>query len=95
MHKEDGQMQLILIYGPIRAANDSRNYSPTNEHDTCPMSRCCTTSCLPSIHFGCPTSVLKKGVTRWEESQEMDRQNKSWNKPGILINAFTEGFTDS
>jgi hypothetical protein len=48
----------------IRAANDSRNYSPTNEHDTCPMSRFCSSSSVPTIqnqhHFGCPTYVLKK-----------------------------------
>jgi hypothetical protein len=50
----------------IRAANDSRNYAPTNENDTCPMSRFCTTASLPTIqiqhHFGCPTYVLKKGL---------------------------------
>jgi len=28
----------------IRAANDSRNYSPTNEQDTSPMSRFCSTT---------------------------------------------------
>jgi hypothetical protein len=48
----------------VRAANDSRNYTPTNEHDTCPMSRFSNTSSLPSIHnqhhFGCPTYVLQK-----------------------------------
>jgi transposase InsO family protein len=48
----------------IRAANDSRNYSPTNEHDICPMSRFCSSSSVPTIqnqhHFGCPTYVLKK-----------------------------------
>jgi len=48
----------------IRAANDSRNYAPTNEHDTSPMSRFCATSSVPTIqnqhHFGCPTYVLKK-----------------------------------
>jgi hypothetical protein len=48
----------------IRAANDSRNYAPTNENDTSPMSRLCTTSSIPTIqnqhHFGCPTYVLKK-----------------------------------
>jgi transposase InsO family protein len=48
----------------IRAANDSRNYSPTNKHDICPMSKFCTTSSVPTIqnqhHFGCPTYVLKK-----------------------------------
>jgi transposase InsO family protein len=48
----------------IRAANDSRNYAPTNENDTSPMSRFCTTSSVPTIqnqhHFGCPTYVLKK-----------------------------------
>jgi hypothetical protein len=48
----------------IRAANDSRNYTPTNESDASPMSRFCTTSSIPTIqnqhHFGCPTYVLKK-----------------------------------
>jgi hypothetical protein len=48
----------------IRAANDSRNYTPTNENDASPMSRFCTTSSVPSVqnqhHFGCPTYVLKK-----------------------------------
>ena len=48
----------------IRSANDSRNYAPTNEQDTCPMSRFCATSSVPTIqnqhHFGCPTYVLKK-----------------------------------
>jgi hypothetical protein len=48
----------------IRTANDSRNYSPTNEQDTSPMSRFCSTSRLPSIqnqhHFGCPTYVSRK-----------------------------------
>jgi len=48
----------------IRAANDSRNYAPTNKNDTSPMSRFCTTSSVPTIqnqhHFGCPTYVLKK-----------------------------------
>jgi hypothetical protein len=48
----------------IRAANDSRNYTPTNENDSSPMSRFCTTSSVPTIqnqhHFGCPTYVLKK-----------------------------------
>jgi hypothetical protein len=48
----------------IRAANDSRNYSPTNEEDICPMARFCKTASIPSIqnqhHFGCPTYVLKK-----------------------------------
>jgi len=33
----------------IRAANDSRNYSPTNEQDTSPISRFCSSSRLPSI----------------------------------------------
>jgi hypothetical protein len=33
----------------IRAANDSRNYAPTNEHDTSPMSRFCATSSVPTI----------------------------------------------
>jgi hypothetical protein len=48
----------------IRAANDSRNCTPTNENDASPMSRFCTTSSVPSVqnqhHFGCPTYVLKK-----------------------------------
>jgi len=48
----------------IRAAYDSRTYAPTNENDTCPMSRFCNTASLPTIqnqyHFGCPTSMLQK-----------------------------------
>jgi hypothetical protein len=48
----------------IRAANDSRNYAPTNENDTCPMSRFCNAASVPTIqnqhHCGCPTYVLKK-----------------------------------
>jgi hypothetical protein len=48
----------------IRAANDSRNYAPTNKNNTCPMSRFCNTVSVPKIqnqhHFGCPTYVLKK-----------------------------------
>jgi len=61
----------------IRAANDSRNYAPTNEHDTSPMSRFCATSSVPTIqnqhHFGCPTYVLKKElqdhkkIRKWSE----------------------------
>jgi hypothetical protein len=45
----------------IRAANDSRNYTPTNDNDASPMSRCCATSSEPTVqnqhHFGCPTYV--------------------------------------
>jgi hypothetical protein len=33
----------------IRAANDSRNYTPTNESDASPMSRFCATSSVPTI----------------------------------------------
>jgi hypothetical protein len=48
----------------IRAANDSRNYTPTNESDASPMSRFCATSSVPTIHnqhhFGCPTYDLNK-----------------------------------
>jgi hypothetical protein len=48
----------------IRVANDSRNYTPTNQNDASPMSSFCTTSSLPTIqnqhHFGCLTYVLKK-----------------------------------
>jgi hypothetical protein len=61
----------------IRAANDSRNYAPTNEHDTSPMSRFSATSSVPTIqnqhHFGCPTYVLKKElqdhkkIRKWSE----------------------------
>jgi hypothetical protein len=61
----------------IRAANDSRNYAPTNEHDTSPMSRFCATSSVPTTlnqhHFGCPTYVLKKElqdhkkIRKWSE----------------------------
>jgi hypothetical protein len=63
MHRGDGQNSHLWTYA-IRAANDSRNYSPTNEQDTCPISRFCSTSSLPSIqnqhHFECPTYVLRK-----------------------------------
>jgi len=45
-------------------ANDSRNYAPTNEDDTCPMSKFCNTASVPKVqnqhHFGCPTYVLRK-----------------------------------
>jgi hypothetical protein len=48
----------------IRVANDSRNYSPTNENGICPMSRFCEISSVPSKknqhYFGCPTYVLRK-----------------------------------
>jgi len=48
----------------IRAANDSRNYAPTNKDDTCPMSKFCNTASVPKVqhqhHFGCPTYVLRK-----------------------------------
>jgi hypothetical protein len=41
----------------IRAANDSMNYTLTNENDASPMSRFCTASSVPTIqnqhHFGC------------------------------------------
>ncbi|MFN9982395.1 MAG: hypothetical protein ACK53Y_20880, partial [bacterium] len=33
----------------IRAANDSRNYAPTNENDAYPMSRFCNTASVPTI----------------------------------------------
>jgi transposase InsO family protein len=40
----------------IRAANDSRNYAPTNIND---MSKFCKTTSVPKVqnqhHFGCPT----------------------------------------
>jgi hypothetical protein len=43
----------------IRAANDNRNYAPTKENNTCPMSRFCNTESVPTTqnqhHFGCPT----------------------------------------
>jgi hypothetical protein len=83
----------------VRAANDSKNYSPTNEYNTCPMSRFCNTISLPSIynqhHFGCPTYVLKKGIAGWKENKEVDRQNKSWSKPRIFIKACIECITHS
>jgi transposase InsO family protein len=48
----------------IRAANDSKNYAPTYEDDTCPMSKFCNTASVPKVqnqhHFGCPTYVLRK-----------------------------------
>jgi len=48
----------------IKAANDSRNYAPTIENDTCQTSRFCNTASVPTIqnqhHFGCPTYILKK-----------------------------------
>jgi hypothetical protein len=54
---------LLWTYA-IRAANDSRNYTPTNESDASPLSRFCTTSSVPKIqnqyHYGCQTYVLKK-----------------------------------
>jgi hypothetical protein len=50
----------------IRAANDSKNYTPTNENDASSMSRFCTTSSVPTIqnqhHFGCPPYVWKKEI---------------------------------
>ncbi len=33
----------------IRAANDSRNYAPTNEDDTCPMSKFCNTASVRKV----------------------------------------------
>ncbi len=68
----------------IRAANDSRNYTPTNEHDTCPMSRFCNTSSLPPVynqhHFGCPTYVLRK------ETQDGKKIGKWTERTRIGIN---------
>jgi hypothetical protein len=48
----------------IKAANDSRNNSPTSKCDDCPISRFCNTAKAPRIHhqhhFGCPVYVLGK-----------------------------------
>jgi hypothetical protein len=68
----------------IRAANDSRNYSPTNEHDICPMSRFCSSSSVPTIqnqhHFGCPAYVLK------EELQDHKKIRKWTDRTRVGIN---------
>jgi transposase InsO family protein len=48
----------------IRAANDSRNYAPTNEDNTCPMSKFCNTASVPKVqnqhHFGCQPMYLER-----------------------------------
>jgi hypothetical protein len=64
----------------IRAANDSRNYAPTNENDTCPMSRFCKTASVPTIqnqhHFGCPTQESEETSTPSDlEIEENDKDN--------------------
>ncbi len=68
----------------IRAANNSRNYAPTNEHDTSPMSRFCATSSVPTTqnqhHFGCPTYVLKK------ELQDKKKMRKWTDRTRVGIN---------
>jgi len=68
----------------IRAANDSRNYAPTNEDDTCPMSKFCNTASVPKVqnqhHFGCPTYVLKK------ELQDHKEIRKWSDRTRIVIN---------
>jgi hypothetical protein len=66
----------------IRAANDSRNYAPTNEDDTCPMSKFCNTASAPKVqnqhHFGCPTYVLRKElqdhkkIREWSDRTRID-----------------------
>jgi hypothetical protein len=59
----------------IRAANDSRNYAPTNEDDTCPMSKFCNTASVPKVqnqhHFGCRTYVLRKEL-------EVNKKIRKW-----------------
>ncbi len=74
----------------IRAANDSRNYAPTNEDDTCPMSKFCNTASVPKVqnqhHFGCPTYVLRKElqdhkkIRKWSDRTRIEdrKTNGSW-----------------
>jgi hypothetical protein len=61
----------------IRAANDSRNYAPMNEDDTCPMSKFCNTASVPKVqnqhHFGCPTYVLRKELKDHKKDKEVVR----------------------
>jgi len=68
----------------IRAANDCRNYTPTNTQDICPMSRFCKTNSIPSFqnqhHFGCPTYVLKK------ELQDKKKMRKWTDRTRVGIN---------
>jgi len=61
----------------LKAANDSRNNSPTSKYDDCPISRFCKTASFPKIlhqhHFGCPVYVLGKQMQdgkkakKWED----------------------------
>ncbi len=68
----------------IRAANDCRNYTPTNTQDICPMSRFCKTNSIPSFqnqhHFGCPKYVLKK------ELQDKKKMRKWTDRTRVGIN---------
>jgi transposase InsO family protein len=61
----------------LRAANDSRNNTPTAKSNECPMSRFCRTARVPKLrhqhHFGCPVYVLSKDMQdgkkarKWED----------------------------
>jgi transposase InsO family protein len=61
----------------LRAANDSRNNTPTAKSNECPMSRFCRTARVPKLrhqhHFGCPVHVLSKDMQdgkkagKWED----------------------------
>jgi len=64
----------------IRAANDSRNYAPTNEDDTCPISKFCNTASVPKVqnqqHFGCPTYVLRKELQDHKKIRKWSNRNR-------------------
>jgi hypothetical protein len=51
----------------LKASIDSENYTPTSDHDKCPMSRFGTTTNVPSIqnhhHCGYPIYVPKRTTT--------------------------------
>jgi hypothetical protein len=68
----------------IRAANDCRNYTPTNTQDICLISRFCKTTSIPSFQnqhrFGCPTYVLKK------ELQDKKKMRKWTDRTRVGIN---------
>jgi hypothetical protein len=61
----------------LRAANDSRNNTPTAKSNKCPMSRFCRMARVPKLrhqhHFGCPVYVLSKDMQdgkkarKWED----------------------------
>jgi hypothetical protein len=61
----------------LRAANDSRNNTPTAKSNEYPMSRFCRTARVPKLrrqhHFGCPVYVLSKDMQdgkkarKWED----------------------------